>query len=78
MLECSQCGLFHPPLKPGEKCPMVKDKDSEGNVINYDPFLRPLKDIISSQIHSKQIKNHKKLFGVVIVEITKFLENYEE
>lgn len=78
MLECSQCGLIHPPLKSGEKCPMALDKDLKGNIIDYNPLLRPLKDIVSSQIYSKQIKDHKKLFGIVIVEITKFLEKYEE
>lgn len=76
--ECSQCGLIHPPLKEGETCPMAPEITIDGEVVNYDHFLRSLKDILTSQIKSKKIKDRQKLFGIIIVEITKFLEEYRE
>jgi len=78
-VQCSQCGLFHPALPEGEKCPMAKGPVGPGGQeVNFDPLLRPLKNIVESQITAKQIKDHQKLFGAVIVEITKFLEEYKE
>jgi len=76
--ECPQCGIMHPALQPGETCPLTPIKDKEGNVIEFDDFLRQLKDIITSQIQSKGLKDQKKLFGGAIVEMTKFLETYKE
>lgn len=76
--QCPQCGLFHPPLGSGEKCPLAPDKTKNGDVIDYDKFLRSLKDVLSSQIKTKNIVDHQKIFGLVIVNITKFLEEYRE
>jgi hypothetical protein len=75
---CSQCGLSHPPVSPGEKCPMAKEKTSSGKVIDYNPFLGSIRNILSSQIEMKKIKDPEKIFGELTISITKFLEVYKE
>ena len=70
--------MAHPPLKPGEKCPLAKDKTSDGKSIETDSFVQQIKLITVNKIKSKDIKDHKRLFGKIIVEVTKFLENYSE
>lgn len=76
--KCPQCGMFHPPVLNGETCPLAPVTDSGGEEINFDSFLKSLKDILVSQIQQKGIQDTKKLFGFVIVEVTKILENYKE
>jgi len=75
--ECPQCGMFHPPLPKGERCPMAKTSQ-DGQEVNFELLFVPLRNIVESQISNKKIKNQKKLFGAVVVEITKFLESYKE
>lgn len=76
--ECPQCGFMHPPLRVGESCPIAKQKDSSGKEIDYEFLFTPLRNILKSQFETKGIKDHNKLFGSVIVEITKHLETYKE
>lgn len=78
--ECPQCGIMHPPLRPGESCPMKKVEIKEASVTDDDinRFLSQLKNISVSQIQSKGIKDGNKLFNHLIVEITKLLEGYSE
>lgn len=75
---CSQCGYSHPPLPTGEKCPMAKEKSPSGIDIDYTEFFSSLKNILTSQINKKDIKDIKKFFGNIIVEITKISEDYKE
>lgn len=79
---CPQCGQLHPPLQPGEKCPLAKEvfKDEKGQNINVDvnKYLVDLKNIVVSQIQSKGIKDPNKLFKQLTVEVMKFLEGYKE
>lgn len=75
---CSQCGFMHPPIPVGEKCPMAKVKDSSGNVVNFDRFFTSLKNILTSQIEKKNLKDTDKFLGKVILEITKYTEGYKE
>lgn len=75
---CEQCGMIHPPLATGEKCPLAKPKDSEGKDIEVREFLNQLKNILISQIQRKKIKDIKKLFSLVLVHVTKYLEGYKE
>lgn len=78
--ECPQCGLIHPPLKAGEKCPSapVIIKSEDGEKVNVNKFLVSLKNIIISQIEQKKIKDPEKLFKHIIIEMVKALEKYEE
>jgi len=74
---CSQCGKFHPPLAPGKECPMAVVR-SGGNIIDFEKLFIPSKTICKSQIQKKGIKDINKLFGYVIVQLTKLLEGYNE
>jgi hypothetical protein len=80
---CPQCGLLHPPLKDGEKCPNapIKTKDEstgEEKIIDPTKFLVDMKNIIVSQMEIKKISNPENLFKFLTVEITKLLEGYKE
>ena len=77
---CKDCGFSHPPVPAGSRCSMSKTKEltPSGQEINFDVLITPLKNILVSQIKKKDIKDQKKLFGKVIVEITKIVEDYKE
>jgi hypothetical protein len=79
---CHQCGMIHPPLRPGERCPMakvkVKNDKGEEREVDVNKFIANLKNIIISQSESKKIKDIEKLFQNIIVEVTKYLEGYSE
>ena len=84
--ECPECGTFHPPLAPGEKCPMAnadaKIQDGEQTTIirneDINKFLVDMKNIILSNIQAKKIKKVIPLFQKITLELAKFLENYKE
>lgn len=75
---CPQCGFSHPPIALGEKCPMAKDKTNDGTEINFDDFFKDLRNILISQIKTKNIKNPQRILAFTTVMITKLLEKYEE
>jgi len=80
---CSQCGTMHPPLKPGQKCPLVSIDPETSNSSGIDDvtirkYLVNMRNIIVSQISSKKIKNGNKFFQYAIIELTKALEMYNE
>lgn len=78
--KCPQCGTLHPPLRPGEKCPLAKIEVKEAGVNDTDvaKFVVDLRNIAISQIQSKGIKDGNKLFKHVTVEFMKILEAYSE
>lgn len=75
---CGQCGYAHPPIAQGSKCPMAKEKAPDGKVIEYEQFFASLKNILTSQIQKKNIKDTKKFLGNIIIEIVKIAEAYKE
>lgn len=75
---CSQCGLIHPAITSGQKCPLARDKNSNGEIIDCSQFLIQMKNIVVSKIQTKKIKDSKKVFSAIIVETTKFLDQYKE
>lgn len=76
---CSQCGTYHPPIQPGQNCPMVKDKSEVGeNAIDFSNFIINLKTILISQFEKKDIKDKNKLLKDVTINIVQFIENYKE
>jgi len=77
-MECPQCGLTHPKLPDGEKCPMAKEHTSDGSEINYENFMRNVRNIVSSQIHVKSIKNVNKMFAELTIQFMNVVEKYEE
>ena len=76
--KCSQCGLYHPPLKQGENCPMVKEKTADGREINLDNFLTNMKNIMTANIKKNNIKDIPKFSGNIIVALNKVIETYKE
>ncbi len=78
---CPECNMMHPPLG-GEKCPnaVVKamTEESEEVIIDINKYLINLQNILMSQIDSKKIKDVKKLFENITIEMAKFLEGYKE
>lgn len=75
---CKQCDMYHPPLPSGQRCPNAKIKSVSGDDIDFSSLFNPLKTICISQIENKKIKNYKKMFGYIIVEITRMMETYKE
>lgn len=74
---CPQCGMIHPPVPQGQKCPMAPVKVKDGNeekIIDINKFLGNLKNIILSQAEKKGITDIEKLFKDIVVEVTRYLE----
>jgi hypothetical protein len=72
--QCSQCGLSHPPVPLGQKCPMAKDKIGDLEV-DMNPYLIKLKPVIIANCQKKGIKNLDKLFSDLIILIQKYFES---
>lgn len=81
---CPQCNMMHPPLRPGETCPNANVKintgalNKEARDVDINKYLVTLRNILVSQIEQKKIKDIEKLFQNITIEITKFLEGYNE
>ena len=75
---CPQCSFSHPPIPAGSRCPMAKEKTPSGSTINFNEFFKSLQNILTSQIQNKNIEDPGKLFGKIIVEITKIAEEYKQ
>jgi hypothetical protein len=77
---CPECGLIHPPVAAGKKCPnsIEKVKDGENKSIDVNKYLVIWRDIVIANISKQGIKNSEKLFQEVTISITKFLEGYKE
>ena len=79
---CPQCGMSHPPLPPGEKCPNAsvanEVKGSKLNDAQINTYVVNIRNIVISKMAEKQIKNGDKFFQYAILELAKSLENYKE
>ncbi|MFW9871713.1 MAG: hypothetical protein ACFFG0_01335 [Candidatus Thorarchaeota archaeon] len=77
---CSQCKTIHPPIQMGEKCPNAKEDLSDKGLdeTNINKFLVDIKNMLISQMNSKGIKDGKKLFQFITIELMKILETYNE
>lgn len=70
-IKCSVCGYFH----PAPECQKVNKDDQD---IDLTFLFSNLKNICYSKIRNNKIKNQKKLFSYIIIEITKIIDNYKE
>ncbi len=75
---CSQCQMYHPPLRQGEICPMKKDKDELGNEVDFQDFFIFLKSAISTKIQKNKIKDSKKMLSSIKIQLYKIVEDYNE
>jgi len=73
---CPECGYSHPPVSGG--CPMKKVQSPSGEILDFNIFLNPMKDILLSQVKMKNIKESSKFFKWMVVECTKIAEEYKE
>jgi len=77
--KCPDCGLMHPPLPTGQKCPSAPvENKATGQAVDLSDFFNQLRNIVSSQIAQKQIKDVPKLLAHIIVNLTQSLEQYKE
>jgi hypothetical protein len=72
--KCPQCGLFHPPIPSGDVCPMKKSAD--GDEIDFGDFLYNLRKLLTEKIKEKNIKDYKKMFSTLMIEIMKQVETF--
>jgi len=76
---CPDCGLIHPPLQPGQKCPTSQTKVKDGEkTFDTNKYLIMWRDIILSNIDKKKLKKPEELFKAATIELTKFVEGYKE
>ncbi len=79
--KCPQCSTLHPPLRPGEECPIahgIKVKAGEdGKPIDISDLVSTITTIIKSQVGVKKIRDINKLKQYVIIETTKMFERYD-
>jgi len=75
---CPECGVMHPPLPPGQKCPNAKANLESITDQEIGNFLASWRNIIISQIEKRNIKEPRKIFQQVTVVLAKFLEEYKE
>jgi hypothetical protein len=78
---CPECKTIHPPLRPGEKCPNASIQVKTETKIDdttINKHLVELRNIILSQMTSKNIKDGKKFFQYIVMELAKACENYNE
>jgi len=77
--KCPDCGLMHPPLPTGQKCPSAPvENKTTGQAVDLADFFNQLRNIVSSQIAQKGIQNVPKLLSHIIVILTQSLETYKE
>ena len=77
--KCPDCGLMHPPLPQGQKCPSTPiENKSTGEEVDLSQFLGQLRTIAQSQIATKGIKDPNKMLAHIIVKVTQEMENYTE
>jgi len=78
--KCPQCGLMHPPLRPGVICPMIEEKVKEEDTISREipELILTVRDLIRREIEEKRIKDFKKFEEYFIKETKKIIGFYEE
>lgn len=77
---CPECGTIHPPLKPGQKCPIVQNQQAlkKANISEdkISQFVQNLKNIIIANLSKMNVESSEKVLQEITIEVTKFLENY--
>jgi hypothetical protein len=75
---CPECGVMHPPVPMGQRCPNAKVNLEKISDAEIGQFIGSWKNIIVSQIEKRNFKNPKKVFQQATLMLTKLLEEYEE
>jgi hypothetical protein len=75
---CPECGLIHPPLAPGLKCPNAKIKIDGVSDSQVNLLVVQIKDILTSQLEQKGIKKYDNFKNGLIMALMKYCEEYKE
>jgi len=79
---CPECGTIHPPLKPGQSCPIAQNKqqlkESGLSEEKVSQFVQDLKNIIIANLSKIESKSAEKVLQEITIEVTKFLEKYQK
>lgn len=75
---CPQCGNSHPPIQPGQKCPMSPIESPSGQKLDINPILEKMRVILTSQLEQKSVTDMTKFSQFIIIELTKLIEGYKE
>lgn len=75
---CPECGMIHPPVQPGKKCPNAKVQVEAIPEVALNEFVIKVRDILVSQVEQKNVKDFKKFSGGMIIEVMKYCEGYKE
>ena len=74
--QCSECGMLHPPLPQGQRCPNAKVVVEGVKDEDVRKFVNDLNTIMLYHIQTKKISNTKKLFGEITLLVAKHMESY--
>jgi hypothetical protein len=72
--KCPQCGVFHPPLAPGQICPKAPVNIEGITDQQINQMLVSLKNILVSQIRANKITDSNKLLQQLVLHTMKFFE----
>lgn len=73
-IQCRVCGYYH----PAPECPSDNKSPNLEEEIDLTFLFSNLKNICYSKIKNNGIKNQKKLFSHIIIEVTKLIDEYVE
>lgn len=72
--QCPQCGLIHPPLPQGERCPNAKPKVDGLKEDDVRIFVGNLQNMILYNLETKKSSDPKKVFQDITLMVAKYLE----
>lgn len=72
--KCGQCGMFHPPLAPGQVCPKAPLNIEGITDQQVNQMLVSLKNILVSQIRVNKITDGNKLLQQLVIHVMKFFD----
>ena len=84
---CPECGMSHPPLPQGEKCPnsslealTAKQSNTPVKITDqeFNKFLVSMKNILISQLHQIEVTNPQEIFRHLTLKIMEALEDLKK
>jgi len=81
---CSQCGMSHPPIRPGETCPNASVQSQTSNTAvkitdqQFNTFLVNMKNILISQLDQIKVTNPQEIFKHLTLKMMEALEGLKE
>ena len=76
--KCSQCGMIHPPVKPGERCPLAAEVTSSGIAIDFNKFFSLARSELTSIASDLEVKDPKKFLEYILKCMIEGARGYKE